>query len=141
MMNKHLQTVIAVLIGLVVFAGAGFFILSGHHQGSAIATAAPVPSAVAAQPRAVPIDSTKCVAQTEWMRSHHMQLLNQWRFDSVRHGNRTYVTRGGQRFDKSLNTCLGCHNSNPMFCFMCHQYANVKPTCWNCHISPMESTK
>jgi len=139
-MNKHLQTMIALLIGLVVFAGAALFMLAGHH-GALPATAAPAPSATAVPAKAVPVDSTRCIAQTEWMRAHHMQVLNQWRFDSVRHGNRSYVTRDGRRFDKSLNTCLGCHNSNPMFCFMCHQYANVKPTCWNCHISPMESTK
>ena len=138
-MNKHLQTILAVLIGLVVFAGGWLFMHAGHP--GAVPAVAAAPAAPVAAAKAVPVDSTRCIAQTEWMRAHHMQVLNEWRYDSVRNGNRTHVTKDGRRFDKSLNTCLGCHGSNPMFCFMCHQYANVKPTCWNCHISPMESTK
>ncbi len=135
-MSKFLRTAVAFFIAIAVFAGTWLFMQSGH--GTAAAAHAAVPAAAA---RVVPVDSTRCIAQTEWMRAHHMQLLNQWRHDSVREGNRTHVTRDGRMFDKSLNTCLGCHASNPMFCFMCHQYANVKPTCWNCHISPMESNK
>ncbi len=87
------------------------------------------------------IDSSMCVASKEYMRAHHMQVLDTWRHDSVREGNRTHVTPDGRHFDKSLQTCLGCHARNRMFCFMCHQYANVKPTCWNCHLSPMETPK
>ena len=138
-MHKLFKTVIPILIGLFAFAGGWFFLHAGHHgAGHAIAAESAGPAVAA---KAAPVDSTRCIAQTEWMRAHHMQVLNQWRYDSVREGNRTHVTRDGRRFDKSLNTCLGCHASNPMFCFMCHQYANVRPTCWNCHISPMESTK
>jgi hypothetical protein len=138
-MNKHLLTLFSVLIGLVVFAG-GWFIMHAGHQGVIPAVAA-TQAASAPAAKSVAIDSTRCIAQTEYMRAHHMQILNQWRHDSVREGNRTYMTRDGRHFDKSLNTCLGCHASNSMFCFMCHQYANVKPTCWNCHISPMEATQ
>jgi len=140
-MSKHIQTLVAVLVGLVVFAGAALFMLGAHHNVRT-ATAAPASSAIVASPaKAVPIDSTKCIAPTEYMKAHHMQVLDQWRFDSVRKGTRTFVTPDGRHFDKSLNTCLGCHASNPMFCFMCHDYANVKPTCWSCHLSPMETTK
>jgi hypothetical protein len=135
-MSRFVQTAVACIIAIAVFTGAWLFLQSGH--GTSASARAAVPATVA---MAAPVDSTRCIAQTEWMRAHHMQVLNQWRHDSVREGNRTHVTRDGRRFDKSLNTCLGCHASNPMFCFMCHQYANVKPTCWNCHISPMESNK
>ncbi|RXK89574.1 sulfur reduction protein DsrJ [Chlorobaculum sp. 24CR] len=105
--------------------------VSAHAENSPVAAAAPAPGGA-------PIDSSKCILPTEYMRAHHMQVLNKWRHDSVREGNRTYVNPQGEHFDKSLNTCLGCHGSNPMFCFMCHEFANVKPTCWDCHLSPME---
>ncbi|NEX12254.1 MAG: hypothetical protein C1942_06090 [Prosthecochloris sp.] len=91
--------------------------------------------------QAAPVDSSMCIASKEYMQAHHMQVLDKWRHDSVREGNRTHVTPDGRHFDKSLQTCLGCHANNRFFCFMCHQYANVKPTCWNCHLSPMESPK
>ena len=84
------------------------------------------------------IDSTVCIAPTEYMRSHHMKMLDKWRDEAVREGERTHVTPDGRRFEKSLKTCLGCHSNNRMFCYMCHLYANVEPTCWNCHLSPIE---
>lgn len=86
-------------------------------------------------------ESTGCVYPKEYMKSHHMKVLDEWRHDSVREGDRIHVTPDGREFEKSLNTCLDCHSRNKMFCFMCHQYANVQPTCWNCHLSPMEVTK
>jgi hypothetical protein len=92
-------------------------------------------------PRASAIDSTKCIATKEFMRANHMQLLNEWRNSSVRTGNRVHIASNGSRFEKSLNTCLGCHSNNRFFCFNCHNYANVKPKCWNCHLSPMETQR
>ncbi len=137
-MNKITQFLVALAAGLTVFMAAWFFMHAGHH-GSHPAVAAEAPAPVAAAPaKGAPVDSSKCIMPTEYMRAHHMQVLNGWRFDSVRKGNRTFVNQDGVHFDKSLNTCLGCHGSNPMFCYMCHDYANVKPTCWNCHISPKE---
>jgi hypothetical protein len=137
-MNKFSQFLIALAAGLTVFVAAWFFMQAGHH-GSHPAIAADAPAPVAASPaKAAPVDSSKCILPTEYMRAHHMQVLDKWRKDSVRKGNRTFVNPEGAHFDKSLNTCMGCHGSNPMFCFMCHEYANVKPTCWNCHLSPME---
>ncbi len=89
------------------------------------------------QPRASVIDSTRCIAPKEFMRANHMQVLYGWHNSSVREGKRLYIAPNGSHFEKSLNTCMGCH-SNRFFCFNCHTYANVKPKCWNCHISPME---
>jgi hypothetical protein len=83
------------------------------------------------------IDSTACIAPTEYMRSHHMQLLNEWRNTGAR-DNRPYVNAAGKKFQKSLDTCLGCHSNNTYFCISCHQYANAKPNCWNCHLSPLD---
>ncbi len=86
----------------------------------------------------VAIDSTKCIAPADSMRANHMQVLYKWRNSSVRTGHRVHVAANGSRFEKSLNTCLGCHD-NKLFCFNCHMYANVKPKCWNCHLSPKET--
>lgn len=87
------------------------------------------------------IDSTRCIAPAAFMRAKHMQVLYEWRNSSVRTGNRVHVAANGSRFEKSLNTCLGCHSNNRFFCYNCHMYANVKPTCWNCHLSPMETPR
>jgi hypothetical protein len=84
-----------------------------------------------------PIDSTVCIASTEYMRSHHMQILDDWRRTGARDSH-PYVTQDGKKFQKSLDTCLGCHGNNRYFCISCHMYANAKPNCWNCHQSPLE---
>ncbi|NTW49640.1 MAG: sulfate reduction electron transfer complex DsrMKJOP subunit DsrJ [Chlorobiales bacterium] len=92
------------------------------------------------QKQDVPIDSSQCIAPKEFIRANHMRILNEWRNSSVREGNRVYVAHNGSKFEKSLNTCIGCHN-NTFFCYYCHDYADVKPTCWNCHLSPLDSQK
>jgi len=84
------------------------------------------------------VDSTKCIAPKEFMRANHMQVLQGWERSVVRDGDRVHIASNGSRFQKSLGTCLGCHN-NRLFCYNCHSYANVKPKCWNCHLSPMET--
>lgn len=137
-MNKFSQFLAAIAAGLAVFVAAWFFIQAGHHGSAPAIAADAVAPAVASPAKGAPVDSAKCILPTDYMRAHHMQVLDKWRKDSVRKGNRTFVNPEGAHFDKSLNACLGCHGSNPMFCFMCHEYANVKPTCWNCHLSPME---
>ncbi len=90
-------------------------------------------------PRVSAIDSTKCIAPAAFMRANHMRVLDEWRNASVRTGKRVHITPNGSKFEKSLNTCLGCHSNNRLFCYNCHSYANVKPKCWNCHLSPMET--
>ncbi|NMW20865.1 MAG: sulfate reduction electron transfer complex DsrMKJOP subunit DsrJ [Chlorobiaceae bacterium] len=87
----------------------------------------------------VSVDSTRCIATKEFMRANHMRVLNEWRNSAVREGDRIYLASNGSKFEKSLNTCLECHKKNRLFCFNCHMYANVKPKCWNCHLSPMET--
>lgn len=122
------RLVIIALPALLLFAALYAFRLPGQ--------AGPLP-APSARPAAV--DSTKCIATREFMRANHMRVLYEWRNSSVRDGNRVHIASNGSRFDKSLNTCLGCHSNNRLFCFNCHMYANVKPKCWNCHLSPMET--
>ncbi len=121
------------LLWIIAASAFSLFVLfSVFRKGEAETVPAPAP-------RAVAIDSTKCIATKEFMRANHMQVLYEWRNSSVRQGNRVHVASNGSRFEKSLNTCLGCHSNNRMFCFNCHSYANVKPKCWNCHLSPMET--
>ncbi len=83
-----------------------------------------------------------CVRSTEYMRAEHMQLLDVWRDSVVRRGDRTYVNPSGKEFNMSLtNTCLDCHSNKAQFCDRCHDYASVRPYCWDCHIdNPKEKT-
>ncbi len=82
-----------------------------------------------------------CVRSKAYMLANHMQLLNEWRNAVVRDGKRIYVAPDGKRYTMSLsNTCLGCHNNKAEFCDRCHNYASVRPYCWDCHIDkPKES--
>ncbi len=82
--------------------------------------------------------STECVEATEFMRTDHMDLLNQWRDDVVRKGQRDYVSSSnGKIFDMSLSrTCMDCHSNKAEFCDACHTYMAVTPFCWDCHVEP-----
>jgi hypothetical protein len=104
---------------------------------------APAWRALATAPAAAPVlarptGATQCVAPTEFMRASHMKLLGEWRDRVVRDGVRTYTDSRGHVVRMSLSgTCLGaCHTDKAKFCDRCHDYANVKPTCWNCHVVP-----
>jgi hypothetical protein len=78
-----------------------------------------------------------CVAPPEQMRASHMQLLAGWRDLAVRQGVRSVTMPDGRRWKVSLTgTCLDCHDRKAEFCDRCHDYAGVKPDCWNCHVVP-----
>jgi hypothetical protein len=80
-------------------------------------------------------DNKHCVESAEYMRSNHMELLNNWRQSVVRDNNRLYVSSSGEKYDISLTgTCLECHTDKPDFCDKCHSYAGVSPKCWDCHV-------
>lgn len=84
----------------------------------------------------------KCVRETEYMTTEHMQLLDVWREEVVRKGNRMYVNSEGKEFDMSLsNTCLDCHSNKADFCDKCHTYASVDVYCWDCHIENPKEKK
>ena len=84
-------------------------------------------------------EAKKCVAGTEFMRRHHMEMLNSWRDDVVRHDDRRYVGSDGTEYDKSLTgTCMNCHSNKREFCDRCHEYSAVSPYCWDCHVAPEE---
>lgn len=86
-----------------------------------------------------PSKGERCVADTEYMRASHMDLLNQWRDDVVRAGKRIYTDDHGTKYNMSLShTCLDCHSNKKNFCDRCHNYMAVDPYCWDCHIIPEE---
>ena len=79
----------------------------------------------------------QCVAPVEYMRNNHMKLLEKWRDSVVRDGDRFHIMPDGSKVEKSLTkTCLDCHVSKEKFCEECHSYVNVKPYCWECHVTP-----
>lgn len=78
----------------------------------------------------------QCVANSDFMRRNHMEMLKHQRDDTVRGG-----IRGGQY---SLKACVECHASQKTgsvtqgetnFCVSCHSYAAVKIDCFECHAS------
>jgi hypothetical protein len=95
--------------------------------------------ATGAEPRvpeiAKPATGTRCVEDTATMRRDHMKLLVSWREDVVRSGDRVFVAADGRRFAKSLTgTCLQCHTDKKASCDRCHDYLDVHPSCWECHV-------
>ena len=81
--------------------------------------------------------ATACIEATPWMTANHMDLLNQWRDAVVRDGDFEYTSSAtGEVYLRSLTkTCLDCHDNREEFCTRCHDYANVAPTCWDCHLT------
>ncbi len=85
----------------------------------------------------LPKTEKNCVMPAEFMRAWHMDLLNSWRDEVVREGERHFKSPNGAEFNKSLtNTCLKCHGDKSRFCDKCHEYVGVENYCWDCHIDP-----
>ena len=86
--------------------------------------------------------ANECVRSKDFMAAEHMKLLDLWRHSVVRNGERIYVNEQGKKFNMSLsNTCLDCHSNKAQFCDRCHDYASVRPYCWDCHIENPKETK
>lgn len=80
------------------------------------------------------LSKKECIRPKDEMKAGHMKILNEWRDEVVRDGNRGLVSVGGSIFEKSLqNGCLQCHSNKKQFCDKCHSYAGVDPYCWDCH--------
>jgi cytochrome c len=122
-----------IVTGLVIGLG---LLLSPFFYNAGKASKAPEPELA---PKAK--EAKECVAPTPYMRNGHMQLLDRWRQDVVRDGDRWYKTSSGKIYNKSLQlTCMDCHSNKTKFCDQCHNYMAVSPYCWDCHIQPKEST-
>ena len=117
-----------VISGLIIFVLIITFPIWYNHG-----VAADVPKAE------MPKDKKKCVLPLKEMRPNHMQMLNQWRDDVLRNGDRAFFSVEGKMYQKSLqNACIQCHVSKKKFCDTCHAYASVTPYCWDCHLAPVE---
>lgn len=82
----------------------------------------------------------QCVKDTQYMRSTHMVLLDEWRDEVLRDAVRTKVQVEGKEYEKSLMLgCMKCHANKKKFCDECHQYTSVKPYCWDCHFLAKET--
>ncbi len=87
----------------------------------------------------MPTNAKSCVLPAAEMRAKHMQLLNVWRDEVVRDGDRSNIVIEGKAYPKSLQlNCMECHTSKVNFCDKCHNYSSVRPYCWDCHIAPVE---
>jgi len=120
-----------IIPGLIIFV----LIVTFPLWFNAFSTASPVP-----KPELPPGGEKQCVAPASVMRSSHMQMLNEWRDDVLRNGNRVAVIADGKEYRKGLQlACMKCHTNKEKFCDSCHEYSSVKPYCWDCHLTPTEA--
>ena len=125
-----------VFVGLIIFVGLFvspfIFGMSKPHKAPDPKLDTPVINDLAEEDK-------KCVEPKEFMRVGHMLLLDDWRDNALREGNRKYEDSEGREIEVSLqNTCVKCHSNKKKFCDECHNYMAVKPYCWDCHIAPVE---
>ena len=82
----------------------------------------------------------QCVEAKGFMKTQHMKMLDQWRNEVVRDGERYYTSSDGKMHYKSLQvSCMKCHSNKSKFCDQCHDYMGVSPYCWDCHVAPKEN--
>lgn len=104
---------------------------------NAFSTASDLP-----KPELPPGGEKQCVAPAAEMRASHMVMLNEWRDEVLRDGNRVAVTVGGKEYRKGLQmACMECHTNKEKFCDSCHTYTSVNPYCWDCHLTPGQAKK
>ena len=140
-MNDKPVILVGLIVGLALLTLPFWYARAAGHPGA---------------PPQLQLPSGRCVEDRQYMRAHHMELLDQWRNAVVREGQKTYVSRAsGASYEMSLTkTCLGCH-SKTKFCDQCHHYANVQSfdlvawsgarqrnekgiECFGCHVAPEE---
>jgi hypothetical protein len=86
-------------------------------------------------------EASNCVKDKSYMQSSHFSLLDKWRHEVVRDGERYFKSSDGKIYYKSLQlTCMECHSNKTKFCDQCHNYMSVRPYCWECHIEPKENS-
>ena len=123
-----------IIAGIVIFFALFTFPLWFN-----LGKAAPAPKLVLTEKAKA---AKECVMPTDYMRANHMQVLDLWRHQVVRNGQRIFVNAEGKEFTMSLsNTCLDCHSNKADFCDKCHNYASVTPYCWDCHIDNPKGEK
>jgi hypothetical protein len=108
-------------IAIAVLWGLTFAVAHAAEPGRA-----PLPAIEIAKPG-------QCVEPKDVIRRDHMKFLRHQRDLTMHEGIRTKK--------HSLNECISCHASPKTgsvigeggFCQSCHDYAAVKPDCWDCH--------
>ncbi len=84
----------------------------------------------------------ECIESKEYMLENHMIILNTWRNEVVRNGQRDFIKADGRHFNMSLtNTCMNCHSDKTKFCDQCHNYVGISNYCWDCHNIPQNPEK
>ena len=122
-----------IIILLIIFLVLTLFPV--WHQMGKASGEAPEP-----QLTAMAKEAGKCIESKDFMKTQHMKMLDQWRNDVVRDGDRYYTSSEGKTYYKSLQvTCMECHSNKSKFCDQCHDYAGATPFCWDCHIAPKET--
>lgn len=121
-----------IIAGLLVFIGVMTFPF-WYNMGKA----SPAPELELSQKAK---QEKECVEPKAFMKTSHMQLLNDWRDVAVREDMRVYVGSNGKSHDISLqNTCMDCHSNKDKFCDKCHEFVGVTQLyCWDCHLDPKE---
>ena len=118
-----------IIAGLVIFLGLVAYPFYSNMSKSISMAMPSIDTPVISQ-----LEKTECVKPKEVMRTDHMKILDDWRDEVVRNGERGIISVGGRVFEKSLqNGCMMCHSNKKQFCGECHGYAGVKPYCWDCH--------
>jgi hypothetical protein len=85
-------------------------------------------------------EAKQCIEPKAYMKTDHMKLLDTWREDVVRSGQRYYKGADNKSHLMSLQvSCMECHSNKSKFCDQCHNYMGVNPYCWDCHIAPKET--
>lgn len=116
--------VIASIIGFLAIATFPFY-------WSLIGQDEPLPELL------LPAGEKKCVESKQFMRADHMRLLHAWRTAVVRDQMLIYTAMDGVKYRMNLrDTCMGCHKNKEHFCDRCHEYSNITPPCWECHVAP-----
>lgn len=137
-MNSKTTVVIGLVVALVVLTVPFWY---------AFAAGSPEPAPILDLPQG------NCVEQN--MRARHMEVIDEWRNEVVRKGTTDKYESAdypGEFYERSLTkTCLlQCHANaqaeamttqaaqvltvRQQFCQQCHNYANVRPNCWDCHL-------
>lgn len=118
-----------IIVGLIIFVG-----LMTYPIWSSIGSPGPAPELELTE---MAKEAKVCVESKEYMAGYHMELLHEWRYEVVRNAVRNYTNSEGKTFNMSLqNTCMECHSNKDKFCDRCHDYASVRPICWDCHLEP-----
>ena len=123
--------------GKILFGLAVFVILVTFPFWSRLAAAGDSDAARPELEYPLASKATSCIEETTFMNTNHMNLLSDWRNQAVREGVTEYLSTTGESWDISLTgTCFDCHDNRDNFCTRCHDYADVQPTCWECHTTP-----